>query len=112
MKIEFSYDSQIALSNSSISVGISHLHGTAIWGNSTEAQAIPVPIAIGSGRASLLISLLPLLDGTYDLSVAIADHAGIHEFDHWEKRIRFDVNQHGIQTVGLIDIQSTWHIES
>ena len=112
MRIEFSFNSQIALSNSSISVGISHLHGTAIWGNSTEAQSIPVPIEIGPGRASLVISPLPLLDGTYDLSVAIADHTGIHEFDHWEKRIRFDVNQHSIHTVGLVDIQSTWLLNS
>lgn len=112
MRIEFSFDSQIELSSSSISVGISHLHGTAIWGNSTEAQSIQVPIRVGPGRASLVISPLPLLDGTYDLSVAIADHAGIHEFDHWEKRIRFDVNQQNINSVGLVDIQSTWQINS
>jgi hypothetical protein len=109
--ISIEFDSQVELANSSIAVRIDHLHGTDIWGTSTDMQSIIVPIKIGQGRISLNLDHLPLLDGTYDLSVVIADHAAIREFDHWEKRVRFDVNQKSISNSGLVDIQSEWLIE-
>ena len=108
LQITVRFESQISLPNSSFSFNINHLHGTDVWGTSTEKQAITVPLSVGSGSATLTLNNLPLLDGTYDLSVVIADHAGIHEFDHWEKRIRFDVSQKNTYDTGIVDIRSTW----
>ena len=108
LQITVRFESQISLPNSSFAFNINHLHGTDVWGTSTEKQAITVPLSVGSGSATLTLNNLPLLDGTYDLSVVIADHAGIHEFDHWEKRIRFDVSQKNTYDTGIVDIRSTW----
>jgi hypothetical protein len=99
------------LDNASVSVRVSHLHGTDIWGTSTESKSFVLPIREGDGQICLNINQLPLLDGTYDLSVVIADHSAIHEYDHWEKRIRFDVIQNDTFDIGIVDIKSTWEVD-
>jgi ABC-2 type transport system ATP-binding protein len=109
--ISIEFDSQVELANSSVAVRINHLHGTDVWGTSTDMQSFTVPINIGHGQIALKLDHLPLLSGTYDLSVVIADHAAIHEFDHWEKRVRFDINQQSISNSGLVNIESEWVIK-
>jgi hypothetical protein len=61
-----------------------------------------------SGEVTIEIPSLPLLEGTYELTVALTDLTEIHEFDHWEKRIRFDVRQHDVFEEGLITVASDW----
>ena len=109
LQVTIKFESQISLPNSSFAFNIHHLHGTDVWGTSTEKQSITVPLSVGPGTATLTLNNLPLLDGTYDLSVVIADHAGIHEFDHWEKKIRFEVSQKNTYDTGIVDIRSTWN---
>ena len=43
---------------------------------------------------------LPLLEGVYDLTVALTDHTEMHPYDHWERRIRFEVRQYRSYDVG------------
>jgi ABC-type polysaccharide/polyol phosphate transport system ATPase subunit len=105
------YVSHISLDNASVSVRINHLHGTDIWRTSTESKSFVLPIREGDSQIRLNIDQLPLLDGTYDLSIVIADHSAIHEYDHWEKRIRFDVIQNDTFDTGLVDIKSTWEVD-
>lgn len=112
VSIVIKYVSQISLDNASVSVRLNHLHGTDIWGTSTESKSVLVPIRIGDGQIRLTIDHLPLLEGTYDLSVVIADHSAIHEYDHWEKRIRIDVIQNGTFDTGIVDIKSQWQIDA
>ena len=111
LNIAIDYTSQIDIPNASISVGISHLHGTDIWGTSSEKSLVKLPITVGPGSLNLELKTLPLLNGTYDLTVAITDQAGVHEFDHWEKRVRFDVHQGDVYDSGLVDISSSWTIK-
>jgi hypothetical protein len=42
--------------------------------------------------------------------VALSDIAEISPFDHWEKRIRFDVHQHDTFDEGSVSIDSKWKI--
>ena len=112
LAISIDYTSQMAIPSANVSVGITHLHGTGIWGTSTEKNSIKVPVTVGPNSLRLELASLPLLNGTYDLTIAITDQSGVHEFDHWEKRVRFDVNQGDIYDIGLIDISSSWTINS
>jgi hypothetical protein len=64
----------------------------------------------GPGHVDIVIPNTPLLEGTYDLTVAISDKTEIHAFDHWEKRIRFDVHQHDIFDEGFVTVESKWDV--
>ena len=55
-----------------------------------------------------MIDELLLLEGTYEISLTVADSSGVHEYDHWENKIRFTVNQNTNLDVGLIAMKSRW----
>jgi ABC-2 type transport system ATP-binding protein len=112
VSIGIKYLSHIDLDNACVSVRLNHLHGIDVWGTSTESKSFLTPIRQGNGQIRLNIDHLPLLAGTYDLSVVIADHSGIHEYDHWEKRIRIDVIQNGTFDTGIVDIKSHWQLDA
>jgi hypothetical protein len=108
MSISVLYSSDIALDNCCIAVRITELHGTEVWGTTSERQGVNIPITQGEGSLTLGIADLPLLQGTYDISVSISDHGEIHEFDHWEKRTRFEVVQDTMREDGLIHLNTSW----
>ncbi len=58
----------------------------------------------GPARSTSSIPSLPLLEGVYDLTVALTDHTEMHPYDHWERRIRFEVRQYRRTTPGVVHI--------
>jgi len=94
-----------------IGVRISHLHGTVVWGCNTQRRDIRPSLDPGLASVDIEIPSLPLLEGTYDLTVVFSDETEVHEFDHWEKTIRFDVSQDGVFEEGMVTIDSTWRVE-
>jgi ABC-type polysaccharide/polyol phosphate transport system ATPase subunit len=108
MSISVVYTSDISLDNCCVAVRITELHGTEVWGTTSERQGVNIPITRGEGSLTLGIADLPLLQGTYDISVSISDHGEIHEFDHWEKRTRFEVVQDTMREDGLIHLNTSW----
>lgn len=108
MTISVMYSSDIDLDNCCVAIRITELHGTEVWGTTSERHGVPIPIGKGEGSFSLAIADLPLLQGTYDISVSISDHGEIHEFDHWEKRKRFEVTQDNMREDGLVHLNASW----
>ena len=53
----------------------------------------------------------PMLEGVYYLTVAVSDHTQVRPFDHWEKAVRFEVDQSGIYDVGSVVVDGTWTAE-
>jgi lipopolysaccharide transport system ATP-binding protein len=74
-------------------IRITHLHGANIWGTNTKRRGLEIPQLAGEGFIDISIDELPLLGGTYDLTIALSDESEVYSFDHWEKGLRFDVNQ-------------------
>lgn len=89
-------------------VRITHLHGTNIWGTNTKRKGIRIDSISGPGTVDLVVPRLALLEGTFDLTVALTDNTEIHAFDHWEKKIRFDVHQSNTYDEGLINLDGNW----
>ena len=108
MTIRIHFDAHVPISDPVVGIRITHLHGANIWGTNTKRRAFTLPNIFGKGSVDLKIDSLPLLEGTYDLTIALSDHAEVHPFDHWEKRIRFDVHQYDTFDEGIVSIESTW----
>ena len=106
--IRISYSCSTPIKDVVFGICITHLHGTVIWGSNTKRRGIVIPTLSGTGHIDLKIESLPLMEGTYDLTVALSDISEIHEYDHWERRTRFNVNQHDIFDIGLVHPASTW----
>lgn len=108
--ISFSLQSNISIPSSCIGIRITHLHGQDIWGTTSEKKSLNVPIAQGNQNVEIALRDLPLLDGTYELSLTISDPSEIHTYDHLEKGVRFDVHQSHLSDSGLVKIESEWTI--
>lgn len=77
----------------SVQVRISQLNGNELWRSSTHRMGWEVPIFENHLVVQLNIPDLNLLEGTYDISVAITDPTETHVFDQWDRGLRFDVRQ-------------------
>jgi len=110
LTIRIHFDAHVPISEAVIGIRITHLHGTNVWGTNTKRRATSIPKIFGTGYVDLVFNSLPLLEGTYDLTIALSDYTEVHPFDHWEKRIRFDVHQYDTFDEGLVSIESTWKI--
>ena len=108
--IQIKFDSHLPVHSPVIGVRITHLLGTVVWGTTTRRQGVFIDSISGAGIAELKIPYLSLLEGTYDLTVYLSDSTEVLAFDHWERRIRFDVHQHDVFDEGLAIIQSTWNL--
>lgn len=102
------FNSSIDLKSAAFAYGITDIHGTVLWGTNSKVQGVPFSIPRGQGNNSITIPHLQLLEGTYDLSVAIADGAYSHEYDHWSRRHRFKVHQQSVKELGTIRMNSFW----
>jgi ABC-type polysaccharide/polyol phosphate transport system ATPase subunit len=108
--IRISYSCPIPIKDAVFGIRITHLHGTVVWGSNTKRRGIALPTLTGTGYIDLEIESLPLLEGTYDLTVAFSDISEVHEYDHWERRVRFSVVQHSSFDEGLIQINANWRL--
>lgn len=110
MTIRVHFDAHEEILEGVMGVRITHLHGMNIWGTNTKRRGVTIPRMFGKGHVDLVLESLPLLEGTYDLTIAVSDKAEVHPYDHWEKRVRFDVHQSGVYDEGLIMMDGHWRI--
>lgn len=108
MNMRIHYDAPIPINDAVFGVRITHLHGMNVWGSNTKRKGTLIPQLFGTGHLDLFIDSLPLLEGTYELSVTLSDFTEVNPFDHWEKRIRFSVNQYNTFDDGTVAINSEW----
>lgn len=106
--IRIHYRTDNVIKDSVVGVRITHLHGTNIWGTNTKRSGVVVDDLSHSGHVDLQLDSVLLLEGTYDLTIALTDRTEIHAYDHWEKRVRFDVKQPGIFDEGLVRMNGRW----
>jgi ABC-type polysaccharide/polyol phosphate transport system ATPase subunit len=102
------YSCQSPINEMVFGVRITHLHGTIVWGSNTKRMGHMIPTLSGNGYIDLEIQKLPLLEGSYDLTIAMSDLSEVHEYDHWDRRIRFNVSQKVNFDEGLVAFHAQW----
>ena len=93
-----------------VTVRIDTLSGHPVWGSSTRRNGKAMGLLDGPASVEVAISSLPLLEGVYDLTVAVTDHTEMHPYDHWEKKVRFEVRQYKAYDLGTVHFPSEWSI--
>jgi ABC-2 type transport system ATP-binding protein len=108
ISLQIDYTAHMPIKEPVFGIRITHLHGTNVWGSNTKRMGFQPATLNNSGTITLNIPELPILAGTYDLTVALTDQHETYEYDHWERRVRFDVVQYNSFDEGLIQIQANW----
>jgi ABC-type polysaccharide/polyol phosphate transport system ATPase subunit len=112
LTIRISYDAHVPLKDAVIGIRVTDLHGHPVWGTNTRRRGVHIPHIFGQGLVSYEIPELPLLEGTYELTLALSDNSEVHTFDHWERRIRFNVHQFSTFDEGIVSFDGTWSLHT
>jgi ABC-2 type transport system ATP-binding protein len=86
--------------------------GVHVTGPNTREAGVEPEAIDGTGWVDLVVDPLLLLPGTYDLSAAITDRAGLHTFDYRHQAVRFDVEP-GVphETFGgVVSLNGRWQV--
>ena len=90
-------------------LAIHHISGFHINGPNTRFAGLRIPYVEGEGVVEYRIPHLPLMEGTYLLTVAAYDWSMTHPYDHHEKKYRFRVVTRRIrEKYGVFYIPSEW----
>lgn len=103
-------DSTIDVPESLLTLRISSMHNDNLWMSNSKQNDTEIPLSVGQKTVDVSLKNLPLLDGMYELSLAIGNMSGSHEYDHWEKTVKFNVHQRRTIESGFVSIHSNWAV--
>jgi ABC-type polysaccharide/polyol phosphate transport system ATPase subunit len=79
--------------------------GVMIYGTNSHLMGQDLSAVEGEGVISYRIRDLPLLDGTYSLTVGLHTLGGL-QYDHWEQQVPFEVEAPG-RDVGVVRLDTS-----
>ena len=91
-----------------VKVSISKLDGDIVWSSTSRKSELGLGNLNRPVVVTITIPKLPLLEGTYYISVACTDTTGTTDYDHCKNWVRFDVHQSDLFEEGLVAVPSTW----
>jgi len=91
-------------------LGVHRLDGVHVTGINSRETCVPASIS-GMGYMDFSTDALPILPGTYDVTVALMDHSNLRVFDHWNHALRFDIRP-GLprECEGVIAMAGEWSV--
>jgi lipopolysaccharide transport system ATP-binding protein len=93
-----------------VGIRITHLHGFNVFGSNTKRRGLVIPPEKTVGSVEFTVDSLPILEGTFDLTVDLSDNAEVSPYDHLEKAFRFNVIQRGTFDEGVTRVGGEWKI--
>lgn len=91
-----------------VGIRITHLHGFNVFGSNTKRRGIALPADRQKGSVEFIVDSLPILEGTFDLTIDVSDNAEVNPYDHLEKAVRFNVIQRGSFDEGVTRVGGKW----
>ena len=110
MSITTQLTAQTSVRSPVIKVSISKLDGDIVWSSTSRRSELGLGNLNSPVLATIAIPKLPLLEGTYYISVACTDATGTTDYDHCQNWVRFDVHQNDLFEEGLVAVPSNWTI--
>jgi ABC-type polysaccharide/polyol phosphate transport system ATPase subunit len=94
-------------------VAIHHQNGTHICGPNTDFGGLRITFVEGEGEIIYRVPILPLLEGTYLVSVAAVDRADSEMYDYHDRAYPFRVaSGRSRERYGFVTLNGEWHTES
>ena len=103
LSITIDYEAREPLDDIVFGIGIFDTQGREIFGTNTEILEVPVSVEVGHGTCRFDIGSVPLLDGTYLVTVGIQNHGYGETYDWSDQQHSFEVLNPG-RAAGLVDM--------
>lgn len=111
VKIKIDYFASEEIKNPVFGIAIYSDDDVLITGPNTKFHNIKINSVKGKGSVSYIIPELPLLEGTYYVSITIHPYDSFEPYDHHSKLYNFSVKNQNIKDLGIIWIKSRWELE-
>jgi ABC-2 type transport system ATP-binding protein len=79
--------------------------GVMIYGTNSHLMGQDLDPVTGTGLITFSIKNLPLLDGTYRLTVGLHNLGGL-QYDHWEQQVPFEISAPG-RDIGVVRLDTS-----
>ncbi len=105
------YETSEPVAQPGFSLFFTTINGQPVSGpNSVAAGCVPDKID-GKGVVEVTFDPFRVLPGTYDLTVVVADRLLLHEYDHRQNVLRFDVERGAIhEDWGVVSLHPHWRV--
>jgi lipopolysaccharide transport system ATP-binding protein len=109
LTVEMRYRAERRVERPVFGLAIHRSDGTHITGPNTQFAGLDIPVVKGEGAVLYRVDHLPLMEGTYYLSVAAVDSADTMVYDHHDRLYKFKVRQvGGGERYGLLSLRGEW----
>jgi len=109
--LRFHYSANEPVSRPVLGFALHSIEGVHATGINSREAIVPESID-GDGHVDFVISRMPLVAGSYDVTVALVDESNLHTFDFHTRAMRFDVGR-GLprEAEGVFAIDGIWKFE-
>jgi ABC-type polysaccharide/polyol phosphate transport system ATPase subunit len=107
--VEMHYRAGCRVERPVFGLAIHRSDGAHITGPNTQFARYEIPSIEGEGMVRYTVPFLPLLEGTYYLTVAVHDWEDTHMFDYHDRLYSFRVLPTPGERYGLVTLQGEWH---
>lgn len=113
LEVRMRYRAEGQVEDPIFGLAIYHQNGTHICGPNTAFGELQIPFVKGEGQVVYRIPALPLLEGAYELSIAVVDRTGSVMYDYHDRAYPFRVTiGSSRERYGLIAMQGEWRHEA
>jgi ABC-type polysaccharide/polyol phosphate transport system ATPase subunit len=107
-RVKIDYEILTPIQELVVGFRITHIHGFNVFGSNTRRRGLSLPTNENSGSVEFTVDALPILEGSFDLTVDVSDNAEVRPYDHLEKLFSFNVIQRGTYDEGVTRMGGTW----
>jgi ABC-2 type transport system ATP-binding protein len=91
LRVRVAFDAVAPVDDPVIGIAVYNIKGELVYGSNTEIEEHPVGRLQGPGEIVFAFESVPLLDGSYDVSIGIVSADESTVYDWWEQKSRFQV---------------------
>ncbi|HYN89380.1 MAG TPA: ABC transporter ATP-binding protein [Ardenticatenaceae bacterium] len=113
MEIRIHYSAPKRVDDPIFGLAIHHQTGAHICGPNTSFSDLHIPYVWREGTVIYRVPSLPLLEGAYELSVAVHNRADSEMYDYHDRAYPFRVFRgKSLERYGLVSLSGEWHLET
>lgn len=101
-------DSNQPVPHPDLTLSIVDQNGVLVTSVNTVANGFEIPVVNGPTSVDFVIDALPLLGGTYEVSVEVFDASRQRELDVRQRMLRFDVHHGTNRDGGMVTMSGAW----
>ncbi len=109
LRLDITLEALEAVPDVVVGIAIYSTMGWLVFGTNTDLQGVNLGTVSGRRRVSFIFPEVPLLDGTYAVTIGVHTRGGL-VYDNWEQRRRFEVAAPG-RDIGLVRFPVTIEVD-